>query len=285
MKFFRILSFVLIFVMTASAAVSCGAPESTTADTTTEAVTTAPPEPEPEPEPIRLRVGSYNIANGKVIGHKMATLAQDIIDLELDIVGLQEVDRLASRSMFIDTAKVLSELTGLEYYYYTKAITIKGDAAKYGQGGEYGTCILSRYPIIESESVMLSSPGVEQRAYGAVQIDIDGVIVNFVNTHLSYEKAEIRQTQFEELASRVEGLERVLVTADFNISSFEDFAPISFLEKACVTHGEPVTFPKRGTTIDNILFSEEFELVERDSLANGHSDHNLLWAELLLSVE
>ena len=272
---------VILLALSLAALVSCGNAETTSAPETT-AETTA--EPAPTPKTVKLRIGSYNIANGREVGHDLSILAQDIVDNKLDIVGLQEVDRLASRSKFIDTAKELSKLTGLGYYYYTKAINIDGNEAKYGTKGEYGTCILSRYPITASESVQLFSGGKEQRMLSCVEIDVDGTTVNFVNTHLSYELAAIRQRQFEALAERVSGKEYCIVTGDFNISSFDDYAPVDFLTKACTEQGKPITFPKSKTTIDNVLFSEEFTLVKRDSVASDHSDHYMLWAELEFTV-
>ena len=280
MKRLAALIFIAIFVLGALA--SCADDVTTSPETTAE--TTAKPEPVPTPKTVKLRIGSYNIANGKKVNHDLSVIAQDIIDNKLDIVGLQEVDRFASRSKFIDTAKDLAELTGLEYYYYTKAINIDGNEAKYGTKGEYGTCIISRYPITSSESVHLFSGGKEQRMLSCVEIDVDGTTINFLNTHLSYELAAIRQRQFEALAERVSGKEYCIVTGDFNISSFDDFAPVDFLTKACTEQGKPITFPSSKTTIDNILFSEEFTLVKRDSVANDHSDHYMLWAELEFTV-
>ena len=85
---------------------------------------------------INLKIGTYNIANGREIGHDMTLIAQDILKNEIDVVGFQEVDRYASRSKFIDTIKLLSEYTGFEYYTYTKSTNIKGDAATFGGEGD-----------------------------------------------------------------------------------------------------------------------------------------------------
>ena len=123
----------------------------TTAETTAEVTTE-------DGTYLTLRIGSYNIANGRQVAHAMRVIAEDILTQDLDIVGIQEVDRFAKRSGYIDTMKLLSKYTGYEYYYYTKTINIAGDEAKYGQQGEYGTGILSKYPILESESTMLSPP-------------------------------------------------------------------------------------------------------------------------------
>ncbi len=47
---------------------------------------------------------------------------------------------------YIDETKEISELAGYEYYAFSKAISL-GD-------GEYGTAILSRYPIESFEVIV-----------------------------------------------------------------------------------------------------------------------------------
>lgn len=253
--------------------------EVTTAETTAEVTTE-------DGTYLTLRIGSYNIANGRQVAHSMRIIAEDILAQNLDIVGIQEVDRFAKRSSYIDTMKLLSKFTGYEYYYYTKTINIDGDAAKYGQEGEYGTGILSKYPILESESTLLSSGKHEQRAYGYAKIDVNGTIINFFNTHLSYEDYATRTKQFTELAERLKDVPNCILTGDFNIDGFSNYVPLmDFMKLACKYAGHPVTFPSKGTTIDNILYSNEFKLGDVDSVKNNHSDHYLLWAELKLKIE
>ena len=105
---------------------------------------------------------------------KIEKLGQDIKSKNLDIVGVQEVDRNTDRNMRMDTIKKLSESSGLSYYSYFKALDIKG--------GEYGVGILSRYPIIETKRTELYSENVEQRVLGHAVIDVDGVMINFFVT-------------------------------------------------------------------------------------------------------
>ena len=254
--------------------------ESTTAEVTTAEVTTE------DGTYLTLRIGSYNIANGRQVAHAMRVIAEDILAQNLDIVGIQEVDRFAKRSGYIDTMKQLSKYTGYEYYYYTKTINIAGDEAKYGQKGEYGTGILSKYPILESESTLLFSANHEQRAYGYAKIDVNGTIINFFNTHLSYEDYGVRNKQFTELAARLKDVPNCILTGDFNIDGFSNYLPLmEFMRLSCKYVGNPVTFPSSGSTIDNIIFSPNFTLGKVDSVKNDHSDHYLLWAELKLKIE
>ena len=129
----------------------------------TETETETEAETEPEPETISLKIGSYNIANGSGVKHDISKLGEDIKNQGLDIVGVQEVDHFANRSGKIDTMKLLSESSGLQYYTFFKAISIAG--------GYYGLGVLSRYPIVEKESTRLYSGTEEQRIVAKTVID------------------------------------------------------------------------------------------------------------------
>ena len=157
------------------------------------------PEQEEVPQPMTLKIGSFNIGNGSFVGHDLSVLANDITSQGLDIVGLQEVDRFASRSQYLDTMKRLSELTGYQYYYYSKAINIGGNPSVYGQDGEYGTGILSKYPITFEETTQLASGGYEQRVLSHVTIQVEDAEVHFFNAHLTYNTLAVRKAQMEKI--------------------------------------------------------------------------------------
>jgi endonuclease/exonuclease/phosphatase family metal-dependent hydrolase len=59
-----------------------------------------------------LRVASYNIRHGADVNLQMQVLADDITGLNIDVVGLQEVDIGAARSGGIDTMAALSAASG-----------------------------------------------------------------------------------------------------------------------------------------------------------------------------
>jgi len=241
---------------------------------------TAASETDSSSAPLTLRVGSYNIAHGRECGFDMRTLAADIVDRQLDVVGLQEVDVGCSRSELADQIALLSEYTALPYYSFTEAVSLPGAN---GSDGRYGTAILSRYPLQSAASHSLPSGKYEPRKMGCAMIEIGDRIIHLYNTHLSYENADLRRTQLEELADRTRTEHLVIVTGDFNVDSMADFAPVGHLERAVTEDGHPVTFPSGGKSIDNILFSPTFALASRFALQTGHSDHCLLVAELTLS--
>ncbi len=223
-----------------------------------------------------LKVGSYNIKNGQDVGHNFATLAQDILTAGLDVVGLQEVDLNTSRNKNQDTMKALSEATGYKYYYYTKCIDL--------QGGEYGTAILSKYPILTEESVLLPSTG-EQRAYGHVSIDVDGQTVHLFNTHLQWPSQADRLKQIPVLADAALDCMNVIVTGDMNSPGHAEYGP--YFEDCNFANGDIgddnyfITNAEDGG-IDNIISTPEFTQLDSGIWNTGHSDHAMIWALLLL---
>jgi endonuclease/exonuclease/phosphatase family metal-dependent hydrolase len=229
--------------------------------------------PEPEPEPFTLNIGSFNIANGSNVHHDMNYFGDDIKNLGLDIVGLQEVDQFVPRSKKQDTVKLISEYSGLPYYAFFKAIDLNG--------GEYGVAILSRYPIVDTFYLKLYSGTNEQRVIGGAKIDVNGTIINFFSTHLSFEAKSLRNRQFSQVASLVEGLDNFIITGDFNTSDFSEYAPIKNAGMVNNSKHSIYTFPSTGpsSSIDNIVYSTgNWTFENPEILKNKHSDHCMLYA-------
>jgi endonuclease/exonuclease/phosphatase family metal-dependent hydrolase len=239
-----------------------------------------------EPKVLKLRIGSYNIANGSRVSHNLKKIADDIKELNLDIVGLQEVDRFATRSQYLDTMKRLSELTGYKYYYFSKAIDIGGNPSAYGQDGEYGTGILSKYPITFEETTQLPSAGFEQRVLGHVAIQVEDAEIHFFNAHLTYNTLDVRKTQMEKIEEMVAEYDYALLTGDFNVQSLEEFLTIESLTGASNEQNPLLTYhewkqdPWPTGCIDNVMYSNDFVLLDSGVQDDRkHSDHHLVWAE------
>lgn len=224
---------------------------------------------------ITFRVGTYNIKCGdSMIDYDMSLIADDIKALDLDIVGFQEVDDKTERSGGRDVLKLLADALGYKYYRFTKSIDYRG--------GGYGTAIVSRYPIVDFKAETLphsETADWEQRAFGVATVDINGTLLKFVNTHLSLGDASARRVQFERLSAVVKDFDRFIITGDFNT---EDIAELSSVPNtALVNAGKYKTFFETSIAIDEIILSEGWTVTESGMKdANGHSDHNMLWAEV-----
>jgi endonuclease/exonuclease/phosphatase family metal-dependent hydrolase len=222
-----------------------------------------------------LRVATYNIKHCEDAKLNPRTIANVIKSLDLDIVGLQEVDYKTSRSNKVDQPMVLASMSGMKYYAFCRCIDF--------DGGEYGTLILSKYPIIKSEVTPLESSTHEARALGHAQINVDGEVIDFFNTHLSFEETSVRKGQLEAIANILKNHESFILTGDFNTA---DFAELAVLGGTLVNRSDRKfnTFPseKVGGEIDNIVFSSTFAEKDAGTLSPSYSDHIPLWVELTI---
>eukprot|EP00697_Spironema_sp_BW2_P011956 gnl/Spiro4/27979_TR13857_c0_g1_i1.p1 gnl/Spiro4/27979_TR13857_c0_g1~~gnl/Spiro4/27979_TR13857_c0_g1_i1.p1 ORF type:complete len:306 (-),score=56.47 gnl/Spiro4/27979_TR13857_c0_g1_i1:61-903(-) len=149
-----------------------------------------------------VKVASFNINHGCSFYEKenIAAQAALIRSLQADVVFFQEVDRFTQRCGGVDQPAMLSELSGLRFWAYGKAMDY--------QGGEYGEAVVSRYPFEGFEVVPLPHhPTHEPRCALVVRISLpavgDGphplqsqqanaapvqtIPVVFVGTHLDHE--------------------------------------------------------------------------------------------------
>ncbi|MBQ8399129.1 MAG: endonuclease/exonuclease/phosphatase family protein [Clostridia bacterium] len=254
------------------------------------------PETEAEAETpsssVSLRVGTYNIQNGGRVGHDFSILAQDILDQGLDVVGLQEVDMFTSRNGGKDTMAALAKATGYEYYGFTKCINLSGVSGVNGGVGEYGIAILSRYPILSYESIMLPRISGEQRGCAHAVIEVDGVQFDFYNVHLDWPNKADRTEQFKVLSAIMANDQNAIILGDLNTEDAAEYrVPFPYCSFANGLKGDDnyyITNHEDGA-IDNIIISSanvtmtKVQLV--DTTSNNHSDHNMLWADVEISRE
>lgn len=133
-----------------------------------------------------LRVLTYNLHHGEGVDGKvdLARLAGVIRNCTPDLVALQEVDRRAQRTGSVDQAAELARLTGLHGWY---------GAAMPFQGGEYGQCLLSRWPLQEPKVVRLpGSRGREPRIAVTALVGVPGMgTIRWVGLHLDASRDDL----------------------------------------------------------------------------------------------
>lgn len=271
--FLRIMVLALSLILALVAFSSCN--NESTSSSEPESIPEQSVEESTEPEPLSLNIGSYNIAHGQFINYDMQPIADDILEKDLDIVGLQEVDINADRSQNIDTLTLLSQMTGYKYYAYYKTVDLATE-------GQYGVAILSKYPIVETNRFDLPSPGVEARVLGYAKIDVEGTNVNFFVTHASFEKEEIRVSQFEYINTVLKDFDNFMIAGDFNTSNFEEYKKI---ENASTLNTAENNLPthKKTESIDNIVYStDDWSFETPQILEKDHSDHSMLYSKATL---
>lgn len=151
-----------------------------------------------------------------------------------DVVTLQEVDRFWARSAYVDQPAALAKLLGLQHACYGANLDLAPEP-KATTRRQYGTLILSRYPIGECRNTLLPKflAGSEQRGALEALIKVRGVPVRVINTHLQNDRsganyAAERAAQVErilEIARQAD--EPVIIAGDLNARpDWPELAPL-----------------------------------------------------------
>jgi len=234
---------------------------------------------------VPVRVLCYNIHHGEGLDGRLdlERIAALIKAQAADLVALQEVERGTQRTQRRDLPAELAQLTGLTVRF---ARTIPY------QGGEYGTAVLSRFPIRRVAHTPLKVIGQgEQRGVQQVWVDVHGTEILFLNTHLDHRRdpaeRERSVVEIRELVAAA-GPVPVIVAGDFN--AVPDSRAIAtmreFLTDAWTVAGRgpgftiPVRQPNRR--IDYVWVSPHFTPVRMEVLSSEASDHLPIVAELAL---
>lgn len=169
-----------------------------------------------------LRVMTYNIKHGQTNADCSKPTAtpgrppQPDCNLDLqasiavirahdpDVIGLQEVDRFWARSGYQDEPEVLASALRMTHRCYAANLDHPPDEHA-DRPHQYGTLILSRFPIQTCRNTLLPRSGTgEQRGFTLAAIDARGVPLQFYNTHLHIAAAD-RLLQTAWIAEAIDG--------------------------------------------------------------------------------
>ncbi|HUV13488.1 MAG TPA: endonuclease/exonuclease/phosphatase family protein, partial [Acidobacteriota bacterium] len=192
---------------------------------------------EPQAKPRPLRILNYNIHHGTGnldclpgetsppdCDFDLARIAEVIRSQEPDLVALQEVDRFWARSAYTDQPELLTDILGMEGCYGANLTLTPDNQSDLPR--QYGTLILSRYPILECTNTFLpsvrpSDPPVarEQRGLLEVLVNVRGVPVRFYTAHLEHTSTyqDVRAAQINAIVESVGYFtEPTILAGDFN---------------------------------------------------------------------
>ncbi|MFA5245572.1 MAG: endonuclease/exonuclease/phosphatase family protein [Pedobacter sp.] len=226
-----------------------------------------------------LKIMSYNIHIGippsKPGLIDMEAIIKTIRSENPDIISLQEVDVNTKRSGKINQAEIIARKLGMNFFF-AKSID--------HNGGDYGVCILSRFPISETKIhrlTTLAGTKGEPRVMATARIQIkNGKYIRFGATHLDHLKnPSNREVQIEEITKI--GNEETLpfiIAGDLNAET--ESGVIQKLDQAFIrtcSNCEP-TFPvvTPDRTIDFIAFkrTDPFSIISHRVVQEHYaSDH------------
>jgi endonuclease/exonuclease/phosphatase family metal-dependent hydrolase len=174
---------------------------------------------QPAREVSTLSVLTYNIHHAAGVDGvvNLERIAGVISQSGADVVGLQEVDvHWDARSNWEDQAAWLANRLGMEYRF---AANLDLPPVNSGEPRrQYGTAILSRYPIKDFSNTLLPLyAGSEQRGLAVATLDVGGRDVRFANTHLSKLTSAERVEQAQKIVQLLSGSDTpTLLVGDLN---------------------------------------------------------------------
>lgn len=243
-----------------------------------------------------IRVMSYNIHHGASGGDvlDLDRIAREIESSGAQIVGLQEVDRhWSARSGYQDQAAWLAERLNMHYAY---AANLDLDPEPgHTDRRQYGTAVLSKYPILSSDNHLLTNiqyaeKPTEQRGLLETVINVEGNHISFYNTHLDHRRSEQRQLQVKEIMGITSGTDRPsLLVGDLNAipASTEMHQLMSRFTDVFAALGQdqdytmPVENPDRR--IDYIVGHGEIQPRFAEVIKTTASDHLPIIADLTVA--
>lgn len=233
-----------------------------------------------------LSVLVFNIHAGKDARgvHNLQRVADVVRDTRADIVLLQEVDRLTTRSGGEDHVARLEELTGYHGAF--------GKTLDY-QGGQYGIALLSRHPIARDTLHHLPIDPPQARAGGSYEprgaqyavIPLGGDTLHVFNTHLDASRDDAyRRQEARALLALAEPLlargAAVMVGGDLN--SLPESPVIAMLTAGSLDDPWPACGSGSGFSypdslpirrIDYLLLGPTLSCARAEVLGSGPSDH------------
>lgn len=249
---------------------------------------------EPVAPDRELTVMTYNIHHAVGVDGELdlERIAGVIRSQEAEIIGFQEVDRhWSARSDFQDQAK---ELAGMLDMHYVYGANLDLEPAEPGQPRrQYGTAILSEYPILESGNTLLPRPeGGEQRGLLEALINVEGVPARVYNTHLQHNSAVEREAQVEAIMDHVgEFEEPSILMGDLNARpDAPELQPLyTRFEDAWAEGGKGPGYTYSAEVpdrrIDYVLISPDVSVSEARVPHTLASDHLPVVAELSIPGE
>lgn len=107
---------------------------------------------------MELKIMSYNTQHClNFITRKIDfdIIADTIQQCGADMIGLQEIRDKGQDAEYQAQTKILAEKLGYPYYYFAEAI-------RFGGENPYGNALISRYPIIFAETILIPDPEVKK---------------------------------------------------------------------------------------------------------------------------
>ncbi|MFI5210135.1 MAG: endonuclease/exonuclease/phosphatase family protein [Gemmatimonadales bacterium] len=225
--------------------------------------------------PATLRVVSFNVEYAIEIDSAIALLRQDPSLRGADVLLLQEMDESG--------ASRIAGALGMQYVYYPATVH-----PVYQR--DFGNAILSRWPIVEDEKIILPYHGLwrkTQRAAVAATLQVGSQRIRVYDVHFAMATEQTpghRRAQAERVIDDSRGWDRIIVGGDMNDAGMAQvFADSGFTWPT--KHEMPTSHDWRFDHI--VLRGLDLATVGSTGVVSdvhGASDHRPVWAVVRLDA-
>jgi endonuclease/exonuclease/phosphatase family metal-dependent hydrolase len=238
-----------------------------------------------------LKVITYNIhhAQGTDGVLDLERVAQVIQKSGAEVVGLQEVDNhWSERSNWVNQPAWLASRLKMHYAY---AANLDLPPLNPGEPRrQYGTAVLSKYPIKNFKNTLLPLyPTGEQRGLAVATIKVRGVDLRFANTHLTSNNNAERLEQSKKVVELLAGSKTAtMLVGDLNaIPTAPEITTLTAVwddtwPQVGVGPGYTIEADNPTKRIDFILHSAKIRPTSAEVLTTNASDHLPLTASYVL---
>ena len=216
----------------------------------------------------RLRLLTFNIAHGRGLNpiqgltsaqklkNNLRKIAKLIEKLQPDMVALQEIDECSRWAGNFDHLEYLRLYAGFPHAVFGINTRRKGLLNLC-----YGNALLSRHPILATETVVFGQATVGEKGFLFAEFDVGGRIVPVVNIHLHFGSREHRIRQIGRLLAwlREKLRERgphwdlpPIICGDFNNPGHSPDATAALLSHLS-DYADYVLHPRKGKTFPSPL--------------------------------
>lgn len=244
-----------------------------------------------------MKIGTFNLHQYYELNrlNSLVTIADKINQLDLDIIGLQEVAEFEfdfSHEKATNTAKLLQHILKQKY---NKDYYLSLNMFKYGFPNNLeGLAILSKYPFVKEENILISNT-TDNTNYHKREIQVNTINYNnteltIVNGHYTWDNEYEKFTdQLNILLPHLEN-KKCILTGDLNNEYGSDnykYLTKDFMDVCDPNLQESVTFNYEGkqmridyvlTNIDHILIDHQIHFKNKML-----SDHYFVTVEIDLA--
>lgn len=225
-----------------------------------------------------MKIATLNLAGYRNWSEREASIVSFLDNNDIDVICFQEVKFDQSVS-FLGQAQLLNSKLRTPYTFSQSSIsrTFITDSSV----SKEGLAVLSRHPIIDSETLVLNKYDDDKhtRIVQNVDIEISGVIQKFTNVHLSNNNHS--NEQLGELFTILKGRnEQRIMLGDFNMYDLESVIHLYANDYTDSTvNGEYISFPSESVRLDYALIPNAYTF-NSFNVYDGLSDHNALVFEI-----